>query len=52
MMVIVEQLIERRLAEEIEVLREHLSQCHFVHHKSPMTRLALEHGPPLWEPGD
>jgi hypothetical protein len=33
MRVIVEQLVEWRLAGETEVLGENLSQRHFVHHK-------------------
>jgi hypothetical protein len=37
-MVIVEQLVEWRLAEETEVLGENLPQRHFAHHKSHMTR--------------
>jgi hypothetical protein len=35
MRVIVEQLVEWRLAGETEVLRENLLQRHFVHHKIP-----------------
>jgi hypothetical protein len=37
-MVIVEQLVEWRLAGETEVLGENLPQRHFVHQKSHMTR--------------
>jgi hypothetical protein len=42
MMVIVEQLVEWRLAGETEVLGENLPQRHFIHHKSHMTWPVLE----------
>jgi hypothetical protein len=48
MMVIVEQLVEWRVAGETEVLGENLPQHHFVYHKSHMTRP----GPPRWEAND
>jgi hypothetical protein len=35
MRMIVEQLVERRLAGETEVLVDNLPQRHFVHHKIP-----------------
>jgi hypothetical protein len=50
--VIVEQLVEWRLAGETEVLGENLSQRHFVHHKSHLTRPGIEPGPPRWEDSD
>jgi hypothetical protein len=49
MRMIVEQLVERILAGETEVLGENLSQRHLVHHKFHMTRPRLEPGPPRWE---
>jgi hypothetical protein len=49
MMVIVEQLVEWRLAGETEVLGENLPQRQFVHHRPHMTRSGLEYGPPRWE---
>jgi hypothetical protein len=52
MRVIVEQLVEWRLAGETEVLGEMLPQRHFVHLKPHMTRPRLEPGPPRWEASD
>jgi hypothetical protein len=52
MRVIVEQLVEWRLAGETEVLGGNLLQRHFVHHKSHMTRHGLKPGPPQWEASD
>jgi hypothetical protein len=37
MVMIVEQSTECELAGEIEVPRENLLHCHFVHHESDMT---------------
>jgi hypothetical protein len=44
-MVIVEKLVEWRLAGETEVLGENLPQRHFVHHKSHMPKTGFEPGP-------
>jgi hypothetical protein len=51
-LVIVEKLVEWRLAGETEVLWENLSQRHFVHHKPHMTIPGFEPGPPRWEASD
>jgi hypothetical protein len=42
----VEQSVEWELAEGTEVVGENLPQCHFLHHKSHMTRPGLELVPP------
>jgi hypothetical protein len=48
----VEQSVECELEGETEVLGENLSQCHFAHHKSHLTRPGREPGPPRWEASD
>jgi hypothetical protein len=52
MMVIVEQLVECRLAGETEVLGENLPQRHSVHHTSHMTRPGIEPGLVRWKASD
>jgi hypothetical protein len=52
MTVIVQQLVELRLAGETDVLGENLPQRNFVHHKSHMTRPGLEPEPPQWKTSD
>jgi hypothetical protein len=47
-----ENLVERRLAGETDEVGDNPSQDHFVHQKSHLTRPGLEPGPPLWEASD
>jgi hypothetical protein len=48
MKMIVESMMECRLAGETEVLGENLPQRHFRPSQNP----GFEPGPPLWEAGD
>jgi hypothetical protein len=47
-----ENLVEWRLAGETEVLGENLPQRQFVDHKSHLTGPAFEPGPPRWKASD
>jgi hypothetical protein len=49
-MVIVEKLVEWRLAGKTEVLGENPPQRHFGHHKSHMTRPGFDSGRRGWKP--
>jgi hypothetical protein len=52
MKMIVESMMERRLAGETEVLGENLSQRHFCPSQNPTYPPGFEPGPPRWETGD
>jgi hypothetical protein len=46
----VKQLVEREFADA-QVLGGNLPQCHFLHHKSHMTRLGTEPELQRWKAG-
>jgi hypothetical protein len=41
-----------KIGRETGILGENLSQRHFAHHKSHLTRPGIEPGPPRWEASD
>jgi hypothetical protein len=47
-----ENLVELRLAEDTEVLGENPTERHYVHHKFHLTRPGIELGLPRWEASD
>jgi hypothetical protein len=51
-MIMLENLVEWRLAVETEVLEENPPQRHFMYRKSHLNRPALEPEPPRWEASD
>jgi hypothetical protein len=52
MKMIVESMMEYRLAGETEVLGENLPQRHFCPSQNPTYPPGFEPGPPRWEAGD
>jgi hypothetical protein len=52
MKMIVESMIECRLAGETEVLGENLPQRHFCPTQNPTCPPGFDPGPPRWEAGD
>jgi hypothetical protein len=49
MKMIVESMMECRLAGETEVLGENLTQCHFCPSQNPTCPPGFEPGPPRWD---
>jgi hypothetical protein len=41
-----------QIGKKNQSTRRKTAQCHFVHHKSHLTRPGLERGPPRWEAND
>jgi hypothetical protein len=52
MKMIVESMMECKLARETEVLGENLPQRHFCPSQNPTFPPGFEPGPPQWEAGD